>query len=105
MILQRKVTASCTTGNNSVDLFGFSLDSGLIQKVFGDAVSTDFMKTLAIFTAAAYVHGRKVSLAIKNEVGELTRVVRLDLDQQQKLSSMLIRRVDRIEEHLHIKGE
>jgi ribosomal protein L17 len=73
------------------------LDPVLIAKIFGDAVSSEFAKTLAIFTAAAWVHSQRVAKEIKAQVGALITVVKEDLDAQKRLSEHIILRVQRLE--------
>jgi ribosomal protein S17E len=69
------------------------LDPAVVGKIFGDALSSDFAKTLAIFTAAAYVHGKQVRNEIKIQLTELASVLRADLSAQKS-------RIYRIEQHL-----
>lgn len=88
-----------------MDLFGNLFDTQLLTRIFGDAVSKEFSQTLAIFVAAAYVHGRQVSGAIKREVGLLTEVLRADLDAQKDLVGRVNLRVDKIELQLQNRGQ
>lgn len=81
------------------------IDSETIRSIFGEAVSKEFLKTLAIFSAAAYVHGRQVRKEIRTQVGLLVRVLQADLEGQKFLLGKLGSRVDKIEKKLHIKHE
>lgn len=80
-----------------MDLFGNLIDAQIVTRIFGDTVSKEFAQTLAIFVAAAYVHGRQVSSAIRREIGSLTAVLRADLDAQKDLVGRVNVRVDKIE--------
>lgn len=81
-----------------------SLDTDVIQAVFG-SLQTQFFQTLALFTAAAWIHGRQVRTEIKKQMGLLVEVLQQDLTAQKEVLASLTGRIDRIEEHLNIKGE
>jgi len=88
-----------------VDLLGSGFDLEILRKIFGDAAASDFARTLAIFCAAAYVHGRKVSKAIKDECEKLIHVVQTDLEAQRNLLGKLDYRVQSLEQLNKHKGE
>jgi hypothetical protein len=74
--------------------------SEIIKSIFGDAVSSDFIRTLAIFTAAAFVHGRQVRKEIKTQISALIIVLEADLQGQKKMTAGLHDRVERLEGHV-----
>lgn len=77
-----------------------------IEKIFGAAAASDFLRTLAIFSAAAWVHSRTVSKTIRTKIDELILVFQADHDKQKIVVGELGTRVTKIEEHLSIpRGE
>ncbi len=71
----------------------------VIKSFFGDAMSSEFVRTLAIFSAAAFVHGRQVRKEIKAQVGALIVVLEADLKGQKKMTEHLYDRVEKLEGH------
>lgn len=77
----------------------------IIQALFTDSVSAQFYRTLLLFVAAAWVHGRQVRKEIKSQISQLIKVLQQDLNAQKELIAKTDGRVTKIEEHLNIKGE
>lgn len=69
----------------------------LITKILGDAAQSQFAKDCAIFALAALLHNRKMN--------QLTAVLSKDLQTQQLLLGKVTDRVDKIEDHLKIRGK
>lgn len=86
-----------------MDLFSNVLDQEMLSRIFGDAVSKEFLRTLTIFGFAAFVHGRQVSREIKKQFGLLVSVLQADLDAQKNSLGQLDGRVSKIEKHLIAK--
>ena len=61
------------------------------------ALQTEFTRTCAIFSLAAFVHARQVRKEIKAQFGELVSVLRADLQSQGNRLSGIENRVDRLE--------
>lgn len=80
------------------------LDPGVVASLFGEATQSEFVRTCAIFSLAAYIHGKKVAKEVKEQGQSLVAVIREDLDLQRKLLGALTERIDRIEVHLQIGG-
>lgn len=79
------------------------LDVESIRTLFGDAISSQFSRTLFLFTAAAFVHARQVRKEIKDQMGQLIGVLREDLDAQKTVLHNLSNRVETIEVALKLK--
>lgn len=77
----------------------------VVEKIFGAAAASDFIRTLAIFSAAAWVHSRGVRKEIRKQIGDLIVVFKADHENQQKAVAELRSDVDRLKGHLNIKGE
>lgn len=84
---------------DSVDIPGVG---ELLQMVLGNAASTDFLKTCAVFALASTIHARKVTKEIKMQLGLLVEVLKQDLATQQKMLEVLHGRVAKIELHLQL---
>lgn len=81
----------------------------VLEQLLGKAVTSEFFKTLALFTAAAWVHGSKVKKEIKEQmsglnaqVAKLVQVLSDDLKAQKEITLALTGRVNKIEKHLNI---
>lgn len=75
-------------------------DTGIadvIQNIFGQAASGEFVRTCSMFVLAAYVHSRQVRKEIKDQFSTLVAVLKQDLDAQQKMLGLITSRLDRIE--------
>ena len=79
------------------------LDGDTLEAFFGDSLKAQFFRTLFLFTAAAWVHGRQVRKEIRNQVGELISVLKQDLKAQKEMLGALTGRVTKIETHLNLK--
>jgi hypothetical protein len=79
------------------------LDPELLRSFLNEATATHFFHTLFIFSAAAFVHARKVSKEIKSQFSQLISVVRDDLKAQQILIANLSARMDNLENKLKEK--
>ncbi len=80
------------------------LDPNVVASIFGEAAQSEFIRTCAIFSMAAFIHGRKVAKEVKEQGQSLVAVIREDLDLQRKLLGGLTDRVANIEVHLKIGG-
>lgn len=69
--------------------------AGALEKIFGQAASSEFLRTLAIFTAAAFVHGKQVRQEIEKQLAPLTDALLLDAKLQRE-------RIDKIEKYLRM---
>ncbi len=83
--------------------FGALIDSHTIKAFLGDTASQEFLKTLVVFAAAAYVHARQVRKEIKDQIGALIEVLKADLEGQKYLLGKLDSRVGKLEEKLQVK--
>ena len=72
------------------------------EKIFGAAAASDFLRTLAIFSAAAWVHSRTVSKTIQTKIDELIAVFKTDHETQKKAVAELRDDVETIKEHLKL---
>ncbi len=79
----------------------------VVEKIFGAAAASDFIRTLAIFSAAAWLHSRGVRKEIRTQIGDLISVFKQDHDNQQKAVAELRSDVDKIKMQLNIiiKGD
>lgn len=55
-----------------------------LSKLISTAFANQVVQFGTAFSIAALIHGRQVRKAIENSVGELTAVVKQDLDRQSK---------------------
>lgn len=55
-----------------------------IELVTGKIFANQVVQFGAAFSLAALIHGRQVRKAIENSIGQLTAVVKQDLDRQSK---------------------
>lgn len=67
------------------------------------ALQAEFTRTLAIFSAAAWVHSKQVRREIKQQIGSLVDVLRADLEGNKFLLGNLSTRVDKIETALQAR--
>lgn len=81
------------------------IDAEFVKNILGEAASSDFTRTCAIFALAAFVHGRQMRKEIKAQFGLLVTVLKEDLDAQQKVLGLHAVRLDKIEERLQIKED
>lgn len=79
-------------------------DPSALVGIFGEAVGGEFVRTCAIFTLAAFIHGKKIANEVREQGQSLVAVIREDLDLQRKLLGALTDRVGKIEEHLQLGG-
>lgn len=89
-------------------MLDFLIAGGYIEafkNLFGEAASNQFFRDCLIFVAAAWVHSRQVRAEIKEQITELIAAFKEDRAAQTKIISNFEGRIDRIEEHLQIKGE
>lgn len=77
----------------------------IVLKFFGDWAQTEFTKTLAIFTFAAYVHSKQVRKEVRAQFDKLVSVLQQDLDANKIMLGKLASRIDNIEGHLKIREE
>lgn len=82
-----------------------AFDPELIRNIFGQVAASEFARTCAIFGLAAFVHSKQVRQEIKTQFGGLIAAVREDLTAQREILGKLGTRVDKIEDHLQLKGE
>lgn len=73
-----------------------------VKIVFGDAVSSEFMRMLALFGVAAWIHSGRVRSEIRTQLQALTSVLREDLDHQKKIVGELRSDVSKIKDHLKL---
>lgn len=78
-------------------------DVEIISALLGDAMASEFYRTLALFTVAAWIHGRQVRKEIREQIGRLVSVLQQDLDAQKEVLCTLTGRVTKIENHLNLK--
>lgn len=76
-----------------------------LKSFFSEALQTEFTRTLAIFSGAAWVHGRQVSKEIRKQVGELIAVLQQDLEANKFFIAALTNRVNNIEVKLGIEAK
>ncbi len=84
---------------------GFDQLTTIVTDLFGAAIASEFTKTLALFTFAAWVHSKSVSKAINAKFDELIYVFKADHEQNKKDISDLKGNVAMLNKHLNIKGE
>lgn len=73
------------------------LNVDAVKSFMSDAASSDFTRTCAIFSAAAYIHASQVRKEIKSQITELVSVLKEDLSATRSMLASVVTRVDKIE--------
>lgn len=97
-------TFSTGEGNLLESLFA-TVGLGGLKSFFGEALQTEFSRTLAIFAAAAWVHSRQVRKEIRAQFESLVGVLKQDLEGNKFLLGQLTGRVTKIEEKLGLESK